>query len=584
MTFPQTKSARGRALLPVAGLALAAGSLLATPAAAGTPCTAAALTALKVPGLTIATATAVAAAAPNPAFCDVQGSVTTSGFGAPNGTAQFEFKLPATWNGKFLFWGVGGFAGTTQSLATNSFDPVDALAEGYATAVTDTGHESVSETDASWAITAPGVPDQAKITDYYFRATHEVALAGKAFTRAFYGAPSIQKAYFDGCSNGGRQAFVEATQFPEDFDGIIAGDPFLDIRSLLAGLNFQKQQLTPQTFIPATLLPQIDAAIRASCDATDGVVDGLIQNPARCAFNPQSLVPSLLTQGQADTLNTYFTALRADDGHVIYTGASVSDISSPNPAAPSGMDLWSTGFIIPNFSAAEPWGGDGFGGTGAAIAPLGWQFVDHGLQFLVERQPGFNVRDFDAESPIGTIGAQALELFDQRTAAGDGDIPARLLPFILDGRKLLIYHGFSDPALNPYRTINEYLALSQLFPGGIRQLQDHVRLFMVPGMHHCAGGPGPNVFDTLTALDAWVEQGTAPDGIVATHFQNNTPPTVDRTMPLCVFPEKARYAGSGAVDAAQNWICTPNDDLLRSGPNGQQAGVGQQNDVFSTEQ
>lgn len=570
-------------LLPAAGLALAAGSLLATPAAASTACTQAALTALNIPGLTVTSATAVAASAPNPAFCDVRGALTTTGFGAPNGSAQFEFKLPANWNGKFLFWGVGGFAGTTQSLATNAFDPVNALAEGYATAVTDTGHEA-GGTDASWAITAPGVPDEAKLTDYYFRATHEVAVAGKAFTRAFYGARSIRQSYFDGCSNGGRQAFVEATRFPDDFDGIIAGDPFLDIRSLLAGLNFQKQQLTPATFIPATLLPAIDAAIRKSCDAADGVADGLIQNPAKCAFDPKSLVPSLLTQQQAETLATYFTALRADDGRVIYTGASVSDISSPNPAAPSGMDLWTTGFIIPNFSAAEPWGGNGFGGPGLEIAPLGWQFVDHGIQYLVERQPGFDVRDFDAESPIGKTSSEALAQFDRRTAAGDADVPAQLLPFILDGRKLLIFHGLSDPALNPYRTINVYLALSHLFPGGIPQLQDHARLFMVPGMHHCAGGPGPNVFDTLTALDAWVDQGTAPDGIIATHFANNTPPAIDRTMPLCKFPEKAQYKGSGPVNEAQSWACTANDDLLHSGPNGQQAGMGQQNDVFSAEE
>lgn len=565
-----------------------------TRAEAAADCTVAALTALHVPGVTVATA------APQPGFCQVSGSVRTSGFGAPDGSADFQFNLPDKWNGKFLFIGVGGFAGlpSPAGAAPNPVDAAEALGLGFATGTTDEGHRDTmpagapSSTDGSWALISPGVPDRAKLTDYFFRATHEVTVAGKRFSAAFFGQ-HLKRAYYEGCSNGGRQAFVEATHFPEDFDGIIAGDPFLDIRSLLAGENFQKQQLSANgaNFIPASTLPLIDAAVRANCDAADGVVDGLIQNPGKCAFDPASIGPTgtgLLTAGQVDTLRTYFSATRDEHGRVLYTGSAVSDLASP-PGAISGADLWSTGFrsdphpIVPglpavDFGAAEPWGGNGFGGPGFALAPIGYQFVDHGIQYIIERNPMFNLRNFDDESPIGVVGHEALELFDGRTEPGDGDVPAQLLRFIFQGRKMLIYHGFSDPALNAFRTINEYLAVSRL-TGGIAELQEHVRLFLVPGMHHCGGGPGPNSFETLTALDNWVEHGVGPDSIIASHRTNGA---VDRKMPLCKFPEQAQFSGAGNPISADGsgWSCTNNADLLQIGLNGKQAGEGQQNSPF----
>jgi feruloyl esterase len=578
----------GRSLLmPIIGLgALAGGMLAAAPASASLPCTVAALSNL-VPGVTVDSAVSVPAKPPTPAFCSVSGFVKTTGFGAPNGSADFQFNLPENWNGKFLFIGVGGFAGlpSPTGISPNPVDFAEALPLGFATGTTDEGHRdqlpagAPSSTDGSWAILAPGVPNQAALTDYFFRATHEVTVAGKQFTTAFFGARSLKRAYYDGCSNGGRQAYVEATHFPEDFDGIIAGDPFMDIRSLLAGENFQKQQLTPQTFLPAALLPQVDAAVAASCDAADGVKDGLIQNPAKCAFDPASLGPGgsgVLTAGQVQTLRAYFTATHDDDGNVIYTGSAVSDLGGGD-----GADLWSIGFIIPNFAAAEPWGGAGFGGPGITLAPIGYQFVDHGIQFIVERDPTFNLRDFDDESPIGQVGDAALSLFEQRTEAGDGDIPGQLITFIAERRKMLIYHGLSDPALNAFRTINNYLAFSHVV--GLNQLRENMRLFLVPGMHHCGGGPGPNTFETLTKLDNWVENGIAPDSIEATHFTNGVP---TRSMPLCAFPEEAQFdPNSGATPISATgagWSCDPrNQNMLEIGPNGQQAGVGQQNLLFS---
>ena len=556
-------------LVAVAALIALLGSThLAT---AAVPCTIVALSALHVPNLTVLGATDVPATPPNPAYCHVIAAITTTGAGAGDGSALADLKLPANWNGKFLFFGTGGLAGAPFPSA-NGVDVAQSLVKGYATAVTDAGHTGHGPdvlgifTDASWAITAPGVPDTLKLTDYYFRAVHDVTVAGKILVKAFFNAASIHRSYFDGCSNGGRMAFVEATRYPDDFDGIIAGAPFLDIRVVLGGVAKAKALITPAGYIPFPLLPAIDQAVYASCDAADGVVDGLVQNPAVCAFNPDTLVPGTISQAQADALKVYLGAARDRHGRVIYPGFAVTDLHG------GGMDAWTTGFVPPlDFSAAEPWGDAGF-----SPAPIGFQFVDHIIKFLVERDPTFDVHTFGV-SADGVVSDAALRLFDRRTEAGDGDRPETLLPFIDKDKKLLVYHGFSDPALPPFRTVRYYEDLAEITPGHFDELQENVRLFMVPGMQHCGGGPGPNVFDTLTPLEQWVEQGVPPESILATHFVNNNPAHgVDRTMPLCKFPEQARYAGTGHVNDAANWSCSHNRALLRVGPNGAAAGLGRQ--------
>jgi len=556
--------------LLAAGLLLA-GFLTGAAPANATSCSTAALAGLGVANVIIVSATDVPASGANPEFCDVLGTVKTTGFGAPDGSAKFELRLPSPWNGKFLFFGVGGLAGSLGP-AANPIDFLASLPKGYATIVTDTGHQA-GATDGRWALIAPGVPDEAKLIDYFFRAAHQVTQAGKLLVQSFYQAP-IARAYFEGCSNGGRMAYMEATRFPEDYDGIVAGAPFMDIRAVLAGRLFQTTQLaSPNAYIPAGKLPMIDAAIRASCDAADGVTDGLIQNPAKCAFDPKTLVKSACTAGdltcltpeQGRTLATYFTALRDEDGGFVYTGQSVSDLGGGD-----GMDLWSTGFVPPtDFTANEPWGNLGF-----SPSPISWQFVDHIIKYIVTRDPNFDIRTFDEGMRIDD---RALDLFDDRTEAGDADIPRKLERFLAQNRKLLVYHGLSDPALPAFRTMRHYEALAQLT--GLDRLRKNMRLFMVPAMHHCGGGPGPNLFDTISALEKWVENGQAPDAIPATHFVNNNPALgIDRTMPLCAFPEEAQYSGSGDVNSAANWACTPNRRMLEVGPNGRQAGLGEGND------
>jgi feruloyl esterase len=536
-------------------------------AAASPNCSVSALTGA-VPGITVASAVDVPASAANPEFCDVRGALATAGEGAPAGAANFELQLPVAWNQKFLFWGVGGLAGSTYAdFAANPVDYYEALFKGYATAITDEGHQA-GNTDASWALNAQGTADLAAVADYYDRSTHEVTAAAKQLVLFFYGASAIEHAYFDGCSNGGRQAMVEATHFPDDYDGIIAGAPFMDIRTIIAGVKFQKNNLaSAQSYIPASLLPIIDAAVYASCDAADGVQDGLIQNPARCSFEPKSLIckngatSNCLTPGQANTLRSYISALRDPQGEVIYNGASITDLTG-------GMDVWSVGEVPPtDFSANEPWGGTGFG-----PAPVAWQFVDHIMKFLVERDPTYDIRSFGVTAG-GVVNDRALAFFDSRTVRGDGAEPHRLHDFIRRDGKLLMFHGFSDPALPPFRTISFYKDLARIH-GGFERVQHNVRLFMVPGMQHCGGGPGPNFFDTLTALENWREKGVGPDAIVAAHYTNNdaTLP-VDRTMPLCKFPEEAQYSGSGSYNDGANWSCTDNRKLLEIGSDGASAGL-----------
>ena len=527
-------------------------------AAAAADCSMEALNGFGVARTKVESAAPVAAAAETPAYCRVRGTVVTTGEGAPDGSARFELHLPANWNGKFLFYGVGGLAGSIPP----AFDSENALPRGYAIAITDTGHTAPG-TDGRWSLTADNRPDPAKIADYYFRAAHGVAVAAKELVRKHYAA-EIRRAYFGGCSNGGRMALMEAQRYPEDFDGIIAGAPFMSVRAPFTTLRVTKA-MTPAGVIPPQLWPAIDQAMLASCDAVDGTKDGLIQNPGRCAFDPRSMIckngesADCLTPEQAQTLQQWSEPVRDARGRVVQPGLSLTD-----GGGRGGFIAWNTGVSAPDFSKPDPW---------VAGAPIGYQFARSIVNDLVERDAAYQTLRFDI-SPQGVIGDAALKLYDERTSAGNADDPARLRPFIRQGKKLLMYHGFSDPALTPYRTMLYYEKLADLTKGGYAELRKNVRLFMVPGMQHCAGGPGPNTFPLLETLDRWVSDGAAPSQILATKFKNDRRADgVERTMPLCNFPEQAKYKGTGDINDAANWTCSATPSLLETGPNGRASGL-----------
>jgi feruloyl esterase len=521
--------------------------------ASGADCNAAALTALGAPGMTISSAALVPAAAANPAYCDVKGAVATSGEGAGSGSANFEIQLPANWNKKFIFNGVGGLAGSLVSSA----NPVDQrlfLARGYATAITDTGHAA---SEPTWMYTTPGKPDMAKIVDYFYRAAHEVTVASKELVKRYY-RESIQRSYFDGCSNGGKMGLMEASRYPADYDGIISGSPWLDPAGTeLWSLKNTKALI--DAYIPNDKFQAVGAAILKQCDKADGVADGLIQNPAKCAFNPDTLVPETLTQKQADALKMIMKPIRDEHGKLIYPGSSVGNLGQENSSPRGFVGRLDKPPADPD--AADPWSG----GT----APTNWNLANGILLKL-----GYYDGSKDLNHSIlngDTVKSDALDLLYSRLAADIPDDPSQYGAYFAHGGKLLIYHGYDDLIISPYSSIWFYEDLAAE-NGGYEKLQAHARLFMVPGMQHCTDGTGPNTFDTLTALETWVEKGVAPDAIPATHSTNNT---VDRTMPLCKFPEKAKYMGSGDSRSAGAWTCPPKDQSLLSadGPNGVAAGA-----------
>jgi feruloyl esterase len=423
-------------------------------------------------------------------------------------------------------------------------DLFEAIGLGYATVNTDTGHTQLGA-ELTWALLAPGVPNEPALIDFAYRAVHQVTVAAKQLVSGYYGS-AITYAYFDGCSRGGLQSLMEGDRYPEDFDGLIAGTPAM-FGQAASAIKQDKAFLPRDAYLSFALLPTLDAAVNANCDAADGVADGLIQNPAQCSFDPQALVPAVLTPAQADALELYLTQVTDTQGTPVYPGMPIGYFTT---AGFAGTVELATPAVDP--TAAQPWGGVGLG-------PATWTSTDAAIRYLVERDPQFDVNNDWPET--GTvIDDAALRLLRQRMAVFDVSDPKKLTDFFRQGRKLILYHGFSDPRITPYRTIWFYKALAE---------QEQARLFMVPGMGHCGGGPGPNSFDTLRALDTWVAQGIAPEALLVTNTGSG------RTMPLCKFPEEASYGGAGDVNQAVHWTCHAHDKrLLQVGLDGILAGVG----------
>ena len=547
--------------------------MVAVPASATQPsCTVAATNAMHVPNLTITMATDVPAANGVPEYCNLIGTVATNGEGGGPGTAGFELEFPATWNEKFLFLGGGGFDGTLPAATSEE------LIKGYATVSTNSGHSTPAgsltghalDDNPSFAVISSGVSNAPALVDYFYRARHQVAVATKLLVLAYYGAHTITHSYFSGCSNGGHEGFVEAIRYPDDFEGIISGDPWINQPGNQEWSLRNMKALLTQGWIPYSAGPALSAAVYANCDALDGVMDGLIQNPAKCSFDPNSLVPGTLTQAQANALRLYLDAVRDDHGNIVFPGATVSDIglvAAGRTTASTGIFANEVNTPAPFPSGPQPWG------NLDASATL-WPLTDGVMAYLGYYEPSLNLISNLVVNDQGIVNDQANTFLYRMLSPGLATDPSLLLPFISRGHKLLIYDGFSDPVLDPYETIQIYNELAKQL-GGYDEAQKDVRLFMVPGMQHCAGGSGPNNFDTLTALEKWIEMGQAPDGIIATHYVNNirTNP-IDRTMPLCKFPEQAHYNGTGDVDQAASWSCPPNNrSLLEIGPNGRQAGL-----------
>lgn len=497
---------------------------------------------LGLPGVTV---TAVAPAESGAPACLVSGTAVTSDDTAPDGEARFEIRLPDDWNGRFAMFGNGGLAGRVRASA-NAVDVEYANDTGYVTAMTDLGHVAESSVDARFALNSDGTPNEAAVADYYYRASHVVTETAKAMAEAAYGrAPD--HSYLTGCSTGGRMAQVAATRYPDDFDGVISGAPFMDISSMLKIQHFQiNQLLSPDAQLLPAKLPAIEAAVLGSCDAVDGVTDGMIQDPAACSFEPETLVctgaedDSCLTGAQAKALRAYFTALHTDEGQLVYPGYAPVLFDS-------GFSLFQGGKEPAlDVNAAEPWGNDGFD-----PAPIEWSFSDHIIQYLVKQDPTYNVRELGI-SPDGTVPRAVVDEFVAMTEAGNGSDLTATQAFLDSGKKMILYHGWGDHALSPFRTTRFVDDLIRR-EGSEDVLSEKARLFMVPGMGHCRGGAGPDTFNTLAAMEAWVEEGRAPDMLTARKFDEEGVET--RAMPLCAYPARAVYDGTGDVNLAESWSC-----------------------------
>lgn len=492
---------------------------------------------LKLPNTTITAAQSVApgafapatgSAAPFkelPAFCRVTGVIKPT----TDSDIRFEVWMPSTgWNGKFQGIGNGGFAGTITQPALAA-----AVARGYAAASTDTGHTT---TDASWAL---GHPE--KIVDYGHRAVHEMTEKAKSIISAFYGnAP--KRSYFASCSNGGRQALMEAQRYPNDYDGLIAGAPANYFTHILTGFAWDLQATLndPASYIPASKLKAVETAALAVCDARDGVTDGVIDDPTKCSFDPSVLLckgaesDACLTEKQIVALKKIYAGPRTSTGEQIIPGFV--------PGAETGPGGWLAWI------------------TGAGS--------NKGLQFFFATQTFANMIYNNPEWDLKTFNLDKdSKLADEKLASSLNATDPNLKAFKARGGKLILYHGWSDAALPPVNTINYFQSVVSKM--GQRDAGSVIRLFMVPGMQHCGAGPGPDSFgatvtraqsdsqhDMSVALERWVEEGIAPDQIIASKRQGVDPksPAI-RTRPLCPYPQMARYKGSGSTDDAANFVC-----------------------------
>lgn len=469
-------------------------------------------------GTTITAAAMVDAAGNVPQHCRVDGHAAS-----PGNPVTFRLGLPVRWNGKFYFQGVGGLAGTIGSLNTG-------LTRGYASASTDTGHEAG---DPTW------VQNRAKEIDYGHRGTHVATVAAKALTTSFYARP-LRQAYFNGCSNGGRQALMEVQRHPEDYTGIIAGDPATGTPMQLGrALVYQHVLTSPDNYLTPEKVELLSKATLAACDATDGLADGLITDPRLCKFNPETLTcrgadgTGCLTAGQLDTVKRIYSPVKLPNGEIYTSGFPVG-----HEGDRSGWRAWISGPVPP---APQK---DGSLAYTTNELPSGYRLSEQNMRFLALEvdEPGFNWRtiQFPADLP-------RLKTMTEILSPLDPD----LRPFKNRGGKLIIYHGWADPAISAYGTLDYHEKVAKVV-GGQREADTFLRTFFVPGMHHCSGGPGPGSFDVLIALEDWVERGVAPARIIASHSTDNK---VDRTRPLCAHPQVARYIGSGDINDAANFRC-----------------------------
>jgi feruloyl esterase len=436
-----------------------------------------------------------------PAFCRVQVTSKPSS----DSDIKIEYWLPVNgWNGNFEANGNGGWNGsiTANTLATGT-------QRGYASAMTDTGHEGGS---ASFAM---GHPE--KVIDFGYRAVHEMATTGKALIKAFYGRDA-KHSYWNGCSAGGRQGLMSAQRYPEDFDAIVAGSPAINFtgRSAQAVWIGQATHKDEASALPQAKFAVIHDAVLEACDAKDGVKDGVLEDPTKCKFDPKTLeckgadAPTCLTSGQVETVRAIY-----------------SDVVNPR-----------TKSVI--FEGHEPGSENGWNTMAGANV---FTIATDTFKYAVFENNNWDYKTLNFDADMATTLQKAGNVINA--------LDPNLKPFISRGGKIIQYHGWGDPQISPRSSVSYYKSVAGAM-GGASKINDNYRLFMIPGMAHCGGGDATANFDMLVALEQWVEQGKAPDRIEASRTRNGQ---TDRTRPLCPYPQVATYKGSGSTDESANFVC-----------------------------
>ena len=520
--------------------------LLLAPSLAVAQMDCAALKNLTLPDATIGSAKFIAAASGSPpaqlgfpvsvtpAYCRVKVIATPT----PDSKIGLEVWMPvAGWNGEFLQVGNGGLAGSIPTSAMAA-----GVTQGYVVAGTDDGHTGAS-TDGSWAL---GHPE--KVIDFGYRAVHETNVASRLILKEFYGHAPLY-AYFNGCSEGGREALMEAQRYPDDFNGILAGSPAANWVGLIVGFSWNAQALLkdPASYIPLKKRVTVEAAALKACGTQAGVTDPFIKDPLSCHFDPSTLLckhgdaESCLTAPQLIALKKIYSgAVDSRTGQRLYPGYE------PGPEAERG----SPGISYASYIYGLP-----------TPPTLDLIFSSSFYGNAVAGDPKYSSLNFDFDKDVS--------LADAKVGAALDATDPNLTAFKAHGGKLLQYHGWYDGSPAPQASVDYYRAVAAKM-GGLHSTQDFYRLYMVPGMMHCGQGPGPNSFGNATdssgaldpdhnifsALRRWVEQGRKPGPLIATKY-----PADDATKPalmtrsLCPFPQQAMWDRKGSTAQASSFRC-----------------------------
>ncbi len=437
----------------------------------------------------ISKATVIAAAEGLPTYCEVQGVIRPE----PGSEIGVVYRLPQEWNGKLLALGGGGWMGNITLQAAR-----EGLGRGYATLQTDAGHANGTGFDASaWAINADGSANQPKLRDFSYRAIHLMTEWGKQLITAHYGTPA-NRAYYQGCSTGGRMGLMEVQRYPADFDGVIAGAPVYTLQTQTsAQLRTVAFEAPGARLLPAHLA-LLQKSVLAACDAKDGAADGVLRDPRACSFDPRVLQCAAGKSGDACLTPAQVAAVRR-----VYAGDKTSDGSTASyPLEKGGESGWVR--FVPSTESGDP--GTNSGGMHALRGPL-------------LGDAAFDMTKFTPDDVNKVRASWLAEVYE----AQDPDIST----FVDRGGKLLLYHGFNDPGPSARATVEYFQAALRR----TKQAQGAARLFLAPGMAHCAGGDGPDRVDWLGALEAWVEKGAAPEELPATKANSTL------KWNLCAYPK-----------------------------------------------